>query len=250
MSLEDLELFYDHFFDCYDKLIFESSNTSFIVAGDFNPATNRFQPKYIGKQCHLKQIVKGPTRGANILDLIFTNIREFYESPKILAPIATCDHSTIVWNSKSWQPKKNGTRKLRVKPLRPGAVLVFGEFLEKCNWSSLLSIIDVNNKVDAFLKFTHDSIDSFFPTKTVKIHEEDKPFITGKIKKLISKQNKAYKSGNTALYKRLRNQIVSDVRIAKKNFYHDHVRPAFCKDQHVWWKISIKSLGKRNRLLH
>ena len=70
MSLEDLELFYDHFFDCYDKLIFESSNTSFIVAGDFNPATNRFQPKYIEKQCHLKQIVKEPSRGANILDLI------------------------------------------------------------------------------------------------------------------------------------------------------------------------------------
>ncbi len=161
-------------FDCYDKLISESSNTSFIVAGDFNPATNRFQPKYIEKQCH--QIVKEPTRGANILDLIFTNIREFYESPKILAPIATSDHSTIVWNSKSWQPKKNATRKLRVKPLRPGAVLAFGEFL-KCNWSSLLSITDVNNKVDAFLKFTHDSIDSFFPTKTVKIYEEDKPFV-------------------------------------------------------------------------
>ncbi len=156
----------------------------------------------------------------------------------------------IIGSSKSWQPKKNATRKLRVKPLRPGAVLAFGEFLEKCNWSSLLSITDVNNKVDAFLKFTHDSIDSFFPTKTVKIHEEDKPFITGKIKKLISKRNKAYKSGNTALYKRLRNQILSDVRIAKQNFYHDHVRPAFCKDHHVWWKISIKSLGKRNRLLH
>ncbi len=63
-----------------------------IVAGEFNPATNRFQPKYIEKQCHLKQIVKKSTRGANILDLIFTNIREFYESPKILAPIATSDH--------------------------------------------------------------------------------------------------------------------------------------------------------------
>ncbi len=70
MSLEDLELFYDFFFDCYYKLISESSNTSFIVADDFNPATNRFQPKYIEKQCHLKQIVKEPSRGANILDLI------------------------------------------------------------------------------------------------------------------------------------------------------------------------------------
>ena len=72
MSLEDLELFYDYFFDCYDKLIVKVQTRLLLFAGDFNPATNRFQPKYIEKQCHLKQIVKEPTRGANTLDLIFS----------------------------------------------------------------------------------------------------------------------------------------------------------------------------------
>jgi hypothetical protein len=39
MSSEDLDRFYDYFYDCYDKLISESSETSFIVTGDFNPTS-------------------------------------------------------------------------------------------------------------------------------------------------------------------------------------------------------------------
>ena len=67
--------------------------------------------------------------------------------------------------------------------------------------------------------------------------------------KKISKRNKSYKSCNTALYKHLRNQMVSEVRIAKKNFYHDQVRPAFCKDQHVWWKNINMILGKKKQII-
>ena len=47
MSSEDLDRFYDYFYDCYDKLISESSDLSFIVAGDFNPTSNGFQIKSI-----------------------------------------------------------------------------------------------------------------------------------------------------------------------------------------------------------
>ena len=35
MTSEDIEQFYDYFYNCYDTLISESLNTSFIVVGDF-----------------------------------------------------------------------------------------------------------------------------------------------------------------------------------------------------------------------
>ena len=35
----------------------------------------------------LKQIVKKPTRGNKILDIILTNLYEFYEEPIIIAPV-------------------------------------------------------------------------------------------------------------------------------------------------------------------
>jgi hypothetical protein len=64
----DIESFYEYFYDCYDKLCLESPNSAFIVAGDF-------------AHCNLKQVVKKATRGNNILDLIFTNIADFYQIP-------------------------------------------------------------------------------------------------------------------------------------------------------------------------
>ena len=47
--------------------------TAVIVAGDFNPTDNGFNPKILTKHCDFKQVIKEPTRNANILDLIFTN---------------------------------------------------------------------------------------------------------------------------------------------------------------------------------
>jgi hypothetical protein len=102
--------------------------------------------------CHLKQVVKNPTRGTNMLDLIFTNCGDFFKPPEILAPIASSDHSTIVWRSTLQEPKKNATKK----------------FVTNCDWSFILSTNDVNDKVNAFLEFTQVSIDSFFPIKTFK----------------------------------------------------------------------------------
>ena len=64
------------------------------------------------------------------------------------------------------------------------------------DWSFILSINDVNDKVNAFLESTQVLIDSCFPTKTFELHEVDKPFITGRLKKLVAKCNKVHKSAN------------------------------------------------------
>ena len=69
---------------------------------------------------------------------------------------------------------------MRVRPLRPASVHAFREFVTNCDWSFILSTNDVNDKVNAFLEFTQVSIDSFFPITTFKLHEDDKPFISGR----------------------------------------------------------------------
>ena len=63
----------------------------------------------------------------------------------------------------------------------------------------------------------------------------------------MAKRNKAHKSGNFELFKRLRNQIVAEVRSAKKNFYHNHVRRTFCTNPHFWWKNVNKIVGKKKQ---
>ena len=43
----------------------------------------------------LYQIVKFPTRGQNLLDLIFTNMKEFYKQPIKRPAFGLSDHDTI-----------------------------------------------------------------------------------------------------------------------------------------------------------
>ena len=177
----------------------------------------------------VKQAVKNPTRGTNILDLIFTNCGDFFKPPEILAPIASSDHATIVWKSTLQEQKKNATKKMRVRPLRPAAVRAFREFVTNCDWSFILSTNDINDKVNAFLEFTQVSIDFFFPIKTFKLHEDDKPFITGRLKKLMAKRNKAHKSVTLSSLNVLEIKLLRRFDLQKRTFTTIMFVPPFVK---------------------
>ena len=47
----------------------------------------------------------------------------------------------------------------------------------------------------------------YIPIKTVRIHRNDAPWITGKLKSLIRLRQKAYEQNNNTLYKFYRNLV-------------------------------------------
>ena len=63
VNIEMVNSFCDYFCYCYDKLKSESPSTAIIAAGDFNSDSNGLNIRTITRQCHIKQIVKTPTRG-------------------------------------------------------------------------------------------------------------------------------------------------------------------------------------------
>jgi hypothetical protein len=142
---EDVERFYDYFYSCYDILISESPSTSFIIAGDFNPTSNGFRPAKLVRYSKLKQIIKNPTRGSNTLDLLFTDISTFFETPKIIAPIATSDHATILLDAKVHVTRKDAIRKVKVRPLKQSSLQGFEEYLKHYDWLPVLSENNVDN---------------------------------------------------------------------------------------------------------
>jgi hypothetical protein len=80
-------------------------------------------------------------------------------------------------------------------------------------------------------------VDAFFPLKSVKIKVDDKPFINGRIKKLIQKQDKAYQLGRVDQSKLLRNLIVAEIRKAKRVFYEQNINPFITKTQRNFGKM-------------
>ena len=150
MTSEDIEQFYDYFYNCYDTLISESPNTSLIVAGDFNPTGNGFHPKSITRHSKLKQIIKEATRGSSILDLVFTDISAMFESPRILAPVGSSDHATVLVESKVHAPKKKAIRKVIVRPLKESSLQAFDDYLKQIDWSPVSSKIMLITRLKYF----------------------------------------------------------------------------------------------------
>ena len=241
----DVEGFYEYFYNCYDKLCMESPNSAFIVAGDFNPTSNGFQNRYLKTHCNFKQVVKKATRGNNILDLIFTNIAGFYQVPCILAPLSTSDHCIVVWKPRDPRYSMKGkVLKVKHRDMRHANMNAFGSALENYDWHQILYGGDIDEKVNRFTLVVNSMIEKFFPESTSRRHSKDKPFITHKIKSLISKRNKPYSCGKIELFRSLRAQVSREIRKAKSTFYDKKIRPKRTTCSKSWWKQIKRLTGK------
>ncbi|XP_028402121.1 uncharacterized protein LOC114525113 [Dendronephthya gigantea] len=147
MNTETIERFYEYICQCCDSLISESPDTSITVTGDFNPESNGFQERVLKNHCKLKQVVKTPTRGNAILDLILTNAHLFYERPISLAPIGFSDHCAIIWKSKEQTQSKNEVKKITVRPIKEARLFTFEECIGQETWSAVYDAPCIDTKV-------------------------------------------------------------------------------------------------------
>ncbi len=63
--------------------------------GDLTAAEGQFFEHI--NDCFLIQHVTEPTRGNNVLDLVFTTEKGMFENLQISDPIEKSDHNTLVW---------------------------------------------------------------------------------------------------------------------------------------------------------
>ena len=245
----DLENFYDYFQTCYDILSTESPDTGFIAAGDFNPCSKSFDANYLTKYCdvNLKQVIKAPTWNSNDLDLNLSNIGIYYNPPEPTVPLSTSGHKMVIWKAKT-QHHQNRVKKIDFRPTPSANLQHFSPFLENFNWPTVLNAKHVNDKVEEFIKTFNDMIDSYFPKKTVRLHCEDRFFMTGKIKGLLKKRDRAFKQGRTPTFKSLQKRIAFEIRKAKENDYIRNIQPHRDCNPRVWWK-KIWGLSGKNRTL-
>ena len=75
---DDDATFTDHLISSLDAALNKYPNAGIMLVGDFN----RLYYRYISNHFNLRQTVKNPTRGAAILDLIFTNLFHHYNTPQ------------------------------------------------------------------------------------------------------------------------------------------------------------------------
>ena len=128
-----------------------------------------------------------------VLDLVITNLQQFYKKPLILAPVGTSDHSVINWCPDDSSVRPRGKVIKRQRRFFPQSQLAaFGRWLTSHDWNSVSSEGSVEELVSDFTARITQAMDSFFPIQTVKLHSNDKPWMSVSIKQLIIAREQAF----------------------------------------------------------
>ncbi|KAI8503384.1 hypothetical protein Bbelb_192050 [Branchiostoma belcheri] len=188
------------------------------LLGDFN----RTDISEICRGDLLSQVVKNNTRGDAILDLILTNMKDWYQCPSILPPIGMSDHSSVLWVPKA-KTTDNKPIKKQTRQLGESGLFEFGKWITKHKWSEVYDAHGVIDKANAFHSTLENAINTFFPTKIIKVHQTDKPWVTQQIKRLISLRQKAFHRQSANVWKFYRNLTQRALARAKKFYYTDRV---------------------------
>ncbi|XP_071957019.1 uncharacterized protein [Antedon mediterranea] len=224
------QLLKEHLINTIDEIRTRSPDTGFCIAGDFN----RMVIGDILKGNDFRQIVKFNTRNNAVLDLIITNMDDtFYTAPSALAPIGMSDHVCVLWKPKI-RPRLNSTKNIVVRPFYESRKCEFGRWLLTQDWLEVINSASTQDKMDALYNILNSAIDKYFPTKKVKIHCADRPWITNCIRDLIAKRQTAFARGDTTLFKKLRNKVKREIELAKTKYFSTRIRHLRHNDPRKW----------------
>jgi hypothetical protein len=126
-----------------------------------------------GYEVHGNSATTRPTRQDSILDYIITNLKSFYKTPDISAPLGTSDHNVIMWIPKDiFKDNNNTCTKRTVRRYPQSGLNGFGLWSTRNKWFSGLGLNpssdelassftnDLNTAFDHFFSSEHNQISS------------------------------------------------------------------------------------------
>ncbi|KAJ4922197.1 hypothetical protein JOQ06_016603 [Pogonophryne albipinna] len=187
-------------------------DAAIIVLGDFNHTNLSTElPNY-------HQQVTCPSRGNNTLDHCYTPLKEAYRA-SAGAPLGKSDHAMLLLIPKYKQQLKSS--KTPIKSSKSWST----EAIEKLcgcfactDWEVFHAAGDFHAYTDTVTSYVQFCEQLCIPTKTVKQHNNNKPWFAKEIQQLRKDKNYAYKSGNKEDYMAAKYKLRSGIRKAKFNY--------------------------------
>ena len=226
-----------HIMESLDRALASNPGAAVILTGDFN----QFKHRQLCSSFSLKQIVKRPTRGSNVLDKIFTNVSKFYNVPDVVPPVGFSDHNSILLTPLNHC--KNSRTVRFIRDAHHANRSLIAEILSHINWSPMYHMNSCNDQFQYFSSVVNDIIEKYLPLKRMKVDSSDKPWISPEIKVLISKRQAAWNSGNMDAFRLYRNKINALCKSARSRYYNDNVANSLQSNPHKWWSTVKKIAG-------
>ena len=199
------------------------------------------------------QLIKEPTRNVSILDLIITNCLGFIQNSGVDDPINDLDHCPIYGSMNLKYPKKSFYYRT-ISQYNETNLNELKENLSLVPWNALLSANEsIDDITDTFTAILKDEIKNAIPTKTVLVRPNDKPVMTGHVRKLLRKCHRLHKIAMTSKseidienHKAARREAKHAWRLAQKIYKEKMCLKMEDPNTRIktYWKLTKASLGQ------
>ena len=176
-----------------------------LIIGDFNHCRlNRALPSY-------RQYVICKTCGDSTTDLCYVNIPKAYKSRPMPSPgrsVHSVIHLLPLYRQKL-KSSKPITRRTRVWSLE--ATETLNGCFHCTDWDDMLtgaSLVEQVETITAYVKFC---VDMLIPTKVVKTHPNNKPWVRKGVADVFKRRQKAFRRGSTEDVKRLQKEARKEI---------------------------------------
>ncbi|KAI4884329.1 hypothetical protein NFI96_003223, partial [Prochilodus magdalenae] len=199
----------------------------FIVAGDFNHVNLKsVLPKF-------HQHVNFATRGANALDLVYTNIPSAYRAePR--PHLGYSDHISVMLIP-AYRPLVRRSKPVlkQVRTWPSGAISALQDCFEYTDWqmfreaATYSTTTDLEEYTSSVTSYIGKCIDDVTVSKTITTRPNQKPWMTAEVRALLKARDSAFKAGDKAALRKARAKLSRGIREAKRahgQSIHSHFR--------------------------
>ena len=204
-----------------------------MILGDFN----KLDISRIKNQFRLKQLIQFHTRGNWTLDLILTNLEQYYQPPVRLSPFGLSDRFTVLIEPKLRTDHQTNKKIRQSRDLRPSRRAAMGAFINDFDWSILNQFQTCEEKLNYFQAVISTGMDILLPVKKSRTCNNEPPWMNRHLKSLIHKRQLALATGNKHRF----NHPIQ----CRSKFYESKVKQLKSSHPKQWWK-SIKVLCGMN----
>ena len=222
----------DHIIATCQRLLTKYPKAGIVIGGDRNEMS--ISPLLTGLP-RLRQLVTKPTCNGEILDVLLTNLHEFYNLPVIIPPVAAdnpsqgkpSDHSVpmAVPQLASGMNNRNEYTVKVTRPIPDSGVREFGQWIVGENWECVKPENNPTGQAIELQKLLNKKLDDIFPTKSVKLSNKDKRWIDSELKKLDRLKMREYsRHGKSKKYEELKQKFKTKYEKAANEYLDKNVR--------------------------
>lgn len=203
-----------------NNLLSHMSHTDFglkIILGDFNfPDVNWHLSsgnlssenfRHAIDDCYLSQIVREPTRGSAILDLVFTDDPSAFEDVKVIEPLLGSDHNSILCALRFSNPISPSLR----TPTFPHNLAradwpQYAKLIDEVKWDDMFSTDDPNDMWNFLKETLLSAAREAIPTTKAKFYSGVR--VSGEVKRALNARRKIFRK-----YRNCSAQYASDMLV-------------------------------------